>query len=74
MDKEKLKQKGKVLRVTERCVCQSVVTIRLSRGIQREYSSKPLKHSIVNVFYYLTGRYRHIFIPQKTFHLFGFPS
>ena len=50
MDKEKLKQKGKVLRVTERCVCQSVVTIRLSRGIQREYSSKPLKHSIVNVF------------------------
>ena len=26
MDKEKLKQKGKVLRVTERCVCQSVVT------------------------------------------------
>ena len=34
------------------------------RGTQREYSSKPLKHRIEkNVFYYLNGRYRHIFIP-----------
>ena len=33
------------------------------RGTQWKYSSKLLKHSIVNVFQYLNGRYRHIFIP-----------
>ena len=48
MDKEKLKQKGKVLRV--KGVYASLLLLRLSRGTQREYSSKPLKHSIVNVF------------------------
>ena len=31
-----------------------------SRGTQREYTSKPLKH-------YFNGRYRHIFIPSKFF-------
>ena len=45
MDKEKLKQKGKVLRV--KGVYASLSLLRLSRGTQREYSSKPLKHSIV---------------------------
>ena len=39
---------------------------------QREYSSKPLKHSIVKRILIFKGRYRHIFIPQKIFHLFGF--
>ena len=33
------------------------------RGTQREYSSKPLKHSIVERILVLKGRYRHIFIP-----------
>ena len=37
--------------------------IYLIRGTQREYSSKPLKHSLFNVFQYLNGRYRQIFIP-----------
>ena len=37
--------------------------IYLIRGTQREYSSKPLKHSLFNVFWYLNSRYRHIFIP-----------
>ena len=39
------------------------IMLSLFRGTQREYSSKPLKHSIVKVFKYLKGRYRHIFIP-----------
>ena len=34
-----------------------------SWGTQREYSSKPLKHTFVKLFWYLNGRYRHIFIP-----------
>ena len=32
------------------------------RGTQREYSLKPLKHSIVQRILVLNGRYRHIFI------------
>ena len=49
MDKKKLKQKGKVLRV-KGVYASSLSLLRLSRGSQQEYSSKPLKHSIVNVF------------------------
>ena len=33
------------------------------RGTQRGYSSKPLNIALLNVFQYLNGRYRHIFIP-----------
>ena len=33
------------------------------RGTQRGYSSKPLNIALLNVFKYLNGRYRHIFIP-----------
>ena len=45
-----------------------------ARGTQREDSSNHLNIVLLNVFQYLNGRYRHIFIPQKFFHLFGFPS
>ena len=41
----------------------SNVLQRKIRGTQREYSSKPLKHTLLNVFSYLNGRYWHIFIP-----------
>ena len=45
-----------------------------NRITQREYSWKPLKHSIVErILVFEPGRYRHIFI-LKIFHLFGFPS
>ena len=47
------------------------------RGTQREYSSKPLKHSIVvhfkRILVFEPGRYRHIFV-LKSFHSFGFPT
>ena len=33
-----------------------------------------LNIALLNVFYYLNGRYRHIFYPRKFFHLFGCPS
>ena len=33
------------------------------RGTQREYSSKTLNIALLNVFWYLNGRYRNIFIP-----------
>ena len=33
-----------------------------------------LNIALLNVFYYLNGTYRHIFIPLKFFHLFGFLS
>ena len=33
------------------------------RGTQRGYSSKPLNITLLNVFSYLNGRYRHVFIP-----------
>ena len=33
-----------------------------------------LNIALLNVFYYLNGRYRHIFNPPKIFHVFGFPS
>ena len=36
---------------------------RVIRGTQRGYSSKPLNIAFLNVFWYLNGRYRHIFIP-----------
>ena len=45
-----------------------------TRGTQREYGSKPLKHGIVErILVFEPGRYRHIFI-LEIFHLFGFPS
>ena len=50
-----------------------VMTIKV-RGTQREYSSKLLKNALLIIFQYLNRRYRHIFVPKKTFHLFGFPS
>ena len=34
-----------------------------NRGTQRGYSSKPLNIALLNVFQYLNGKYRHIFIP-----------
>ena len=37
------------------------------RGTQREYSSNHLNIALLNVFQYLNGRHRHIFIPQKFF-------
>ena len=37
------------------------------RGTHREYSSKPLKHSIVERILVFFSRYRHIFIPKKFF-------
>ena len=43
-------------------------SINYIRGAQREYSSKPLKHSIVKRIL-IFKRY-----PLKSFHLFGFPS
>ena len=46
-----------------------------NKGTQREYSSKPLKHSIVKRFLvfkrYIKWAY---FYPLKILHLFGFPS
>ena len=33
------------------------------RGTQREYSSKTLNIALLNVFWYLNGTYRNIFIP-----------
>ena len=33
-----------------------------------------LNIALLNVFWYLNGRYRHIFYPLNIFHLFGFPS
>ena len=44
-------------------VCLTVI-----RGTQREYTSKPLKHSIVKrVLVFINGGYGHIFIPYKFF-------
>ena len=40
---------------------------RVFRGTQREYSSKPLKHSIVKRILVLNGKYKHIFIPYNFF-------
>ena len=47
--------------------------LNIHRGTQPEYSSKPVNIALLNVFQYLNGRYRLIFYPLKTFHLFGFP-
>ena len=46
----------------------------ISRGTQREYSSKPLKHSIVKCILVLKRLDIGIFLSPKNFHLFGFPS
>ena len=46
----------------------------LNRGTQREYSSKPLKHSIVKRILVLKRQIQAYFYPLKIFHLFGFPS
>ena len=46
----------------------SLKSCALTRGIQREYSSKPLNHSIVKrILVFHAGRYRHIFINKKFF-------
>ena len=44
------------------------------RGTQREYSSKPLKHSIVERILVFKRQIQAYFYPLKIFHLFGFPS
>ena len=44
------------------------------RGTQREYSSKPLKHSIVKRILVFKQWICAYFYPLKIFHLFGFPS
>ena len=44
------------------------------RGTQREYSSKPLKHSIVKRILVFKQQIQGYFYPLKIFHLFGFPS
>ena len=50
--------------VTHQLISSSVVGVgSLIRGTQREYSSNPLKHSIVKRFLVFNGRYGHIFIP-----------
>ena len=49
-----------ILHCKSGCQCS---LCRRHRGTQREYSSKPLKHSIVGRIQYLNGRDRHIFIP-----------
>ena len=51
--------------------CGSPYKCSITRGTQLEYSSKPLKHSIVNRVLVLNGRYIY---PLKMFHLFAFPS
>ena len=56
-------------------ICRQQWDLSIFRGTQREHSSKPLKHSIVDrIQYYLNGRHRHIFYPLNFFHLFGCPS
>ena len=44
------------------------------RATQREYSSKPLKHSIVKRILVFKRQIQAYFHPLKMFHLFGFPS
>ena len=44
------------------------------RGTQREYSSKPHKHSIVERTLVFKQYIKAYFYPLKIFHLFGFPS
>ena len=44
------------------------------RGTQREYNSKPLKHSIVQRTLVSKRQIQAYFYPLKMFHLFGFPS
>ena len=51
--------------------CGSPYKCSITRGTQLEYSSKLLKHSIVNRVLVLNGRYIY---PLKMFHLFAFPS
>ena len=51
--------------------CGSPYKCSITRGTQLEYSSKPLKHSIVKRILVLNGRYIY---PLKMFHLFAFPS
>ena len=50
---------------------KSVVVVR---GTQREYSSKPLKHSIVKRVLVFKQWIWAYFYPLQIFHLFGFPS
>ena len=45
-----------------------------SRGTQREYSSKPHKHSIVEHTLVFKRQIKAYFHPLKIFRLFGFPS
>ena len=44
------------------------------RSTQREYSSKPFKHSIVKRILVFKRQIQGYFYPLKIFHLFGFPS
>ena len=48
--------------------------LEIFRGTQREYSSKPLKHSIVKRILVFKRQIQAYFYPLESFHLFGFPS
>ena len=48
--------------------------LEIFRGTQREYSSKPLKHSIVKRILVFERQIQAYFYPLEVFHLFGYRS
>ena len=59
----KHRQQETIWRLLEKVTAKTTRVIYNCRGTQRGYSSKPLNKALLNVFQYLNGRYRHIFIP-----------
>ena len=63
----------RVIQQTRRRRIQKDTSCLQTRGIQREYSSKP-KHSIVKRILVFKPQIQAYFYPLQIFHLFGFPS
>ena len=55
-------------------ICRQQWDLSIFRAPNENIVQNHLNIALLNVFYYLNGRYRHIFYPLKFFHLFGCPS